>query len=144
MNNNAGQKIRDIIIKETDSIMEMAVVTYILDYGWKHVKELTEEKILEMKSGTNLISDDFIQALVRCAVRICNECNQIEDFLPFIVNYLYVPNAKMRAIGLNKNEIEPCEWEGLLEKFELDYEEDADEIDMIVLNANVVETVKFK
>jgi hypothetical protein len=143
MKNNAGQKVRDVIKINTDSRLEMAVVTYILDTGWEHVKGITEEKILEMKSSTNLIADEVIQSIARAAVIICNECSQVEDFLPFIVNYLYVPNAKMKEIGLNKQDIESYEWECLLEKFELDYEEDADEIDTIILNANVVETVKF-
>jgi hypothetical protein len=144
MKNNAGQKVRDIIRKEFDSRMEMAVITYILDYGWKHIKELTEKKILEMKSGTNLISDDVIQSIARAGMRICNECNQIEEFLPFIVNYLYVPNAKMREIELSKHGLKSYEWEELIEKFDLEYEEDIDDIDLIVLNANVIETVKFE
>ena len=144
MKNNAGEKVRDIIRRNTDSRLEMAVVTYILDTGWEHIKGITEEKILEMKSSTNLIADEVIQSIARCAVRICNECNQIEEFLPFIVNYLFVPNAKMREIELSKHGMKDYEWRELFEKFELDYEEDVDEIDMIVLNANVIETVKFE
>ena len=38
------------------------------------------------------------------------------------------------------------EWENLLDKFDLDYEYDEDEIDIdaIVLNANVIETIKYE
>ena len=142
MKNTAGEKVRDIIRKEFDSRMEMAVVSHILGTGWDKLELVTEESINNVE-GNGLMTKEFCQALVRTSVRICKECDMFEDFLPFIVNYLFVPNAKMREIGLNKNDIDPYEWEGLLEKFELDSEEDANNIDMIVLNANVVETVKF-
>ena len=143
MKNNAGEKVRDIIRRNFDSRLEMAVVTYILDKGWDNVKQLTEENILEIK-GNALMTDEFCQSLVRCAVKICNECNQIEEFLPFIVNYLYVQNAKMKEIELEKEGMDDIEWDYLLEKFDLEDEEDVDDIDMIVLNANVIETVKFE
>ena len=142
MKNNAGEKVRNIIRKEFDSRMEMAVVTYILDNGWENLKEVTEEEILEVK-GNAFMTDEFCQALVRAAVRICKECNQIDDFLPFIVNYLYVDKAKMKEIELSKHGLKSYEWEELLEKFELEDEEDVKDIDLIVLNANVIETVKF-
>ena len=142
MKNNAGEKVRDIIRKEFDSRMEMTVVTYIICSGWTKLEDATEDYINNVE-GNGLMTKEFCQALARAAVRICKECNMFDDLLPFIVNYLYVPNAKMKEIGLNKNDIEPYEWEGLIEKFDLDDEEDIEDIDMIVLNANVIETVKF-
>lgn len=144
MKNNAGQKVRDIIRKEADSRMEMAIVTYILDKGWEVIKQITEKDIKEMKSPSNMMTDEFCRALVRAACRVCNECDQINDFLPFIVNYLYVPKAQMREIELTKEGLKDYEWEILLEKFDLDYEEDADAIDLLVFNANVIETVKYE
>lgn len=142
MKNNAGQRVREIIRKEFDSRMEMAVVTHILGVGWDDLKEVTEEQILKIE-GNGLMAKDFCQGLVRAAARICKECNMFDDFLPFIVNYLYVPNAKMKEIELSKHGMKDYEWEELIEKFELDYEEDVEDIDLIVLNANVIETVKF-
>ena len=142
MKNASGEKVRDIIRKEFDSRMEMAVVTYIIDKGWEHVKQITEEQILETK-GNAFMTDRFVQALVRCSVRICNECSQIEEFLPFIVNHLFVPNAKMKEIELSKHGLKDYEWDNLLELFELYDEEDVNDIDLLILNANVIETVKF-
>ena len=142
MKNNAGEKVRDIIRKEFDSRMEMAVVTHIVDKGWEHVKQITEEEILEVK-GNAFMTDKFIQALVRCAVKICNECDVFADFVPFIVNYLFVPNAKMFEINLEKDDVSNYQWSQILRKSGLDMDEDEDDIDMIVLNANVIETVKF-
>jgi len=142
MKNTAGEKVRNIIRKEFDSRMEMAVVTYILDKGWENVKEITEEEILEVK-GSAFMTDDFCQCLVRAAVRICKECDTFDDFLPFIVNYLYVDKAKMKEIELSKHGMKDYEWEELIEKFDIMDEEDVDDIDMLVLNANVIETVKY-
>ena len=142
MKNNAGEKVRDIIRKEFDSRMEMAVVTYILDNGWEDLKEVTEEDILKVE-GNGLMTKEFCQALVRASVRICKECDTFDDFLPFIVNYLYVDKAKMKEIELSKHGMKDYEWDHLLEEFDLYDEEDVDDIDMLVLNANVIETVKF-
>ena len=142
MKNNAGEKVRNIIRKEFDSRMEMAVVSHILCKGWYTLENTTEEDILKVK-GNAFMTDEFCQALVRAAVRICNECNQIDDFLPFIVNYLYVDKAKMKEIEIYKDEVRRDEWENLIDKFDIMDEEDVDDIDMLVLNANVIETVKF-
>ena len=142
MKNTAGQKVRDIIRKEFDSRMEMAVATHIIATGWDKLELVTEEGINNVE-GNGLMTKEFCQALVRASVRICKECDMFEDFLPFIVNYLFVPNAKMREIELSKNGMKDYEWDHLIEEFELYYEEDVNDIDMIVLNANVIETIKF-
>lgn len=142
MKNNAGEKVRNIIRKEFDSRMEMAVVTYILDNGWEDLKEVTEEDILKVE-GNGLMTKEFCQALVRASVRICKECDTFDDFLPFIVNYLYVDKAKMKEVELSKHGMKDYEWEELIEKFELEDEENIEDIDLIVLNANVIETVKY-
>lgn len=141
MKNNAGEKVRNIIRKEFDSRMEMAVVTHILGVGWDKLEKVTEKEILEVE-GNGLMTQDFCQALIRTAVRICKECNIFDDFLPFIVNYLYVDKAKMKKVEIYKDEVLRDRWENLIE-FDIMDEEDIDDIDMIVLNANVIETVKF-
>ena len=139
MRNNAGEKVRRIIEEEFDGRVEMAVVTYILDKGFENLKEITEEEILEVK-GNALMTDRFCQALVRAAVRICKECHEIDDFLPFIVNYLYVPKAKMNEIDLHYDDYGKYDWEYLLDKLDVEYEESASEIEMITINANVIAT----
>ena len=138
MRNTAGEKVRNIINEEFDGRMEIAVITYILDKGFENLKEISEEEILKVK-GNGLMTDRFCQTLVRAAVRICKECNEIDDFLPFIVNYLYVPKARMKELEVYSSEMLPSQWEEFLDKFNVDYEE-ADKVDMVVLNANVIET----
>lgn len=140
MKNNAGEKVRRIIEEEFDGRVEMTVVTYILDKGFENLREVTEEEILEVK-GNALMTNRFCQALVRAAVRICKECHEIDDFLPFIVNYLYVPNAKMKEISFYLDDFGKYAWEELIDTFDdVDYKDSPSEIKMITLNANVIAT----
>lgn len=133
----AGDNVRDIIRKYFDERVAMTVVTYIIDKGWENVKEITEEEIKEVTGGA-LMSDTFVQALVRTAVKICRETNQIDDFLPFIINYLHVPNASTQSIEIYKSDVTGYNWDRLMDKFNLDYEENYEQIEMIELNANLL------
>lgn len=136
--NNAGEKVRNIINKEFDGRMEMAVITYILDKGFEKLKKMTEENILQVK-GDAFISDEFAQALVRAAVRICKECYRIDEFLPFIVNYLYVPKVKMHDVEIYQDQLTKWRWEELMNELNVDYEESADEIEAVFLKATVID-----
>ena len=139
MKNIAGEKVCKIINEEFDGRVAMTVVSYILENGFDTLRRLTEEDILEVK-GNALMKDRFCQALVRTAVRICNECDEIDEFLPFIVNHLYVPNAKMKEVTLYQDEMTRYRWEEFVDGLDIEYEESADEIEMVVVNANVIET----
>ena len=137
--NEAGIKVKQIIEQEFDGRIAMSVVTYILHHGFDKLKEITEDDILEIK-GNAFMADKFCQALVRCAVRICKECKEIDDFLPFIVNHLYVPKANMHKVTFYQDEMTEYRWASFINILDIDYEENADEIQMVTLNANVIET----
>lgn len=137
MKNTAGEKVKQIINEEFDGRVAMAVVTYILDKGFENLKEVTDEEILEVK-GNALMSDRFVQSLVRAAVRICREVNMIDEFLPYVVNHLYVPNANMKEIEFYKDEMTEFRWERFIDDLDIGYEESPDEIEMVVVNANVI------
>ena len=140
MRTMAGDKVKDIINKEYDARVAMTVITYIIDKGWNYVSQITEEEILEVK-GNAFMTDEFVQALVRTAVKICKETSQIDDFLPYIINHLYVPNAKTGLLDFYKDETTDENWEMMMDVFDIDEEEYDKEITMITLNANVVEIV---
>ena len=133
----AGDKVREIIRDNFDERIAMTVVTYIIDKGWDCVSEITEEEILEIK-GNAFMTDTFTQALVRTAVKICKECNMIDEFLPFVINFLHVPNAATKSIEIYKDDVSEYNWERLLDKFNLDYEEEPEKIEMLELNANLL------
>ena len=137
MKNTAGEKVKQIIHEEFDGRVAMAVITYILDKGFGNLKEVTDEEILKVK-GNALMTDRFCQSLVRAAVRICREVNMIDEFLPYVVNHLYVPNANMKDIEFYKNEMEEEDWAYLIETFDVEYEESPDEVETITLKGNVI------
>ena len=70
-------KIGQIVNKEFDSRMELAVFTYILSIGIDNLKNVTEDEIKKIE-GSRFMTTDFSQALVRCAVEICKKCEIIE------------------------------------------------------------------
>ena len=67
-------KIGKIIEEESDSRMGNAVFAYIMSNGIDAIKEYTDEEIAEIKGNAS----EFNQSLVRCARRICRECEWIE------------------------------------------------------------------
>ena len=129
----AGYKVKAIIEKEFDSRVAMMVVSYILDKGWSYTSSITEEEILTLE-GNGLMTAEFIQALVRTSARICRETSEIDDFLPFIINYLHVPNATTRLVDFYKDECTDETWEMIVDAFDIE-----DDVSMITLNANVAE-----
>lgn len=130
--NKAGKKVKQIINEEFDERMSMTVITYLMEKGTDNLREITEEEILKLK-GNSLMTDEFVQALVRCAVRISNECNEIHDILPFIVNELYVPDASMEFFDFFKNEENEETWKELVNAFGIE-----EEAEIITVNANLL------
>jgi hypothetical protein len=81
-------KIGKIIEEEFDSRMGNAVISYIMDKGMSNVKEITDEQIKKLE-GNGLMT----QELVRCARRICIECEWAE-LIEFIRLHLWcTPNS---------------------------------------------------
>lgn len=131
-------KVKKIIREEFDARVSMMVVQYILDKGTENLSKITEEEILELE-GNGLMTANFVQAFVRCAVRISKECNMIDDFLPFIVTELYVPKAKANNVTLYKEDITYYAWNELLKDLDMDYDEDVDDVTSIELSAVVTD-----
>lgn len=70
-------KIGKIIDEEFDSRMGNMVFVYLVRRGTENIKHITDDQIAQMK-GNELMTQCFIQSLVRCTRRICNECEWIE------------------------------------------------------------------
>ena len=111
--NEAGIKVKEIIRREFDERVGMSVVTYILSKGWDNVKNITEEQIASIEAQP-LMSAEFLQALVRCAVRICNETDMNMDFIPFIIKYQYCATAPAREMQLYKDDFTEDAWNNLV------------------------------
>ena len=118
-------KIGRIIEEEFDSRLSNAVFSYIMDKGIGFIKQITDEDIVQIK-GNGLMTENFSQSLVRCARRICNECEWIE-MIEFIRLHLWcIPTV--HDVYLYREDFTEESFAELLDDLGLDDEEVGNEI----------------
>lgn len=123
-------KIGKIIEEEFDSRMGNAVISYIMDKGIENVKEITDEEIKKIE-GNGLMTAEFLQSLVRCARRICIECEWIE-LIEFIRLYLWcIPTV--HDVYLYKEDFIEESFAELLDNLNLDESEVGEEIKLFAV-----------
>lgn len=123
-------KIGKIIEEEFDLRMGNAVISYIMDEGIENVKEITDEQI-EKIEGNGLMTQNFVQSLVRCARRICNECEWTE-LIEFIRLYLQ-GTPTVHDMYLYKEDFTDESFAELLDDLDLDESEVGNEIKLFVV-----------
>ena len=123
-------KIGKIIEEEFDSRMGNTVVSYIMEKGMSNVKEITDEQI-EKLEGNGLMTAKFLQSLVRCARRICNECEWIE-LIEFIRLYLWC-TPTVYDVYLYKEDFNDESFAELLDNLNLDESEVGEEIKLFAV-----------
>ena len=123
-------KIGKIIEEEFDSRMGNAVVSYIMDKGMSNVKEITDEQI-EKLEGNELMTQDFVQSLVRCARRICNECEWIE-IIEFIRLHLWCTQT-VHDVYLYREDFTEETFAELLNSLDLEEEDVGNEIKLFAV-----------
>ena len=123
-------KIGNIIEEEFDSRMGNAVIAYIMDKGIENVKEITDEEIKNIK-GNGLMTAEFLQSLVRCARRICIECEWIE-LIEFIRLYLWC-TPTVHDVYLYKEDFPDESFAELLHNLDLDESEIGEGIKLFVV-----------
>lgn len=113
-------KIGKIIEEEFDSRMEVMVLSYILENGISNISSITEEEIYNIK-GNKSMPDDFCQALVKCAVKICKECDQME-IMKYIRLYLnFIPTV--REVTIYREDYSEDRFCEILKQLNLDEED---------------------
>ena len=118
-------KIGRIIEEEFDSRVGNAVISYIMDKGIEFIKQITDKDIAGIK-GNGLMTDDFLQSLVRCARRICNECEWIE-MIEFIRLHLWCTPI-VHDVYLYREDFTDESFAELLNSLDLDNDEVGNEI----------------
>ena len=118
-------KIGRIIEEEFDSRVGNAVFSYIMDKGIEFIKQITDEDIAGIK-GNGLMTDVFSQSLVRCARRICNECEWIE-MIEFIRIHLWC-TPTVHDVYLYREDFTDESFAELLDSLDLDNDEVGNEI----------------
>lgn len=115
-------KIGKIIDQEFDSRMESAIFSYILENGFNQLKEVTDKEIENIKSTSELMTDDFCRAMVKAAVRICKECT-VWEYMTDIRCYLNI-EPKIDQITLYKDDYSERTWSNLLQTFNVEEEKE--------------------
>lgn len=123
-------KIGKIIEEEFDSRMGNAVISYIMDKGMSNVKEITDEQIEKLECN-GLMTQDFVQSLVRCARRICNECEWIE-LIEFIRLHLWC-TPTVHDVYLYKEDFTKETFAELLDDLDLEEDEVGSEIKLFTV-----------
>ena len=120
MRNNSADKVKQIINEEFDSRMSGAVVSYIISAGWDNLQKITDEDINKIKSNSDFMTDEYLQGLVRTAVKITKECNLLGEFIPYIIMETYSHNVPVREIVFDTYDFDTKEdWLDFLEQFNI-------------------------
>ena len=123
-------KIEKIIDEEFDSRVGNMVFTYLMDKGIENIKEITDEQIEKME-GNGLMTQQFVQSLVRCARRICNECEWIE-IIEFIRLHLWC-TPTVHDVYLYKEDFTKETFAELLDDLDLEEDEVGSEIKLFTV-----------
>ena len=86
---------------------------------------------IEKLEGNGLMTQDFVQSLVRCARRICNECEWIE-LIEFIRLYLWC-TPTVHDVYLYKENFNDESFAELLDNLDLDESEVGEEIKLFAV-----------
>lgn len=113
-------KIGKIIEQEFDTRVENAVFSYIMDKGIERIKRITDEDIASIE-GNGLCTATFNQNLVRCARRICTECEWIE-IIEYIRLFLFC-TPTVHEVSLYREDFSKDSFAELLYDLDLDDEE---------------------
>ena len=122
---HTNTKIEKIIKEEFDVRMGNAVFSYIMDKGIEFIKQITDEEISKIK-GNGLMTADFVQSLVKCARRICIECEWVE-MIEFIRLHLWC-TPPVHDVSLYREDFSEESFRELLNDLDLDNEEVGNEI----------------
>lgn len=125
---NKNKEISTLIAREYDSRLEASVFSYILDNGIRQLSEVTEEEISNLK-GNGIMTANFVQALVRTAVKICKTYTPMEimEYIRIECNFTPFP----APITLYKNDYTVDDWSNLC--CELDADEEEVEIKILAI-----------
>jgi len=135
-----GEKV-ETIMKRFAPQMAGAVLSYLFDKGISNVRQVTDKEIGNLE-GNGLMTQDFVQSLVKTARAIAIQCDLYEDILPFIVCQLPNMCCQTEEVTVWKQDGDDA-WNAMRDAFEDSIEQhwgyEWDEIDRLVLKAVVVD-----
>lgn len=82
-------KVYEIISNNFDLRCDAMVLSYLFDKGIEFCKSITKEDIDELE-GNGLMTQEFVQDMVKTAAIIANDCSLFNDIIPYVVDRFYV------------------------------------------------------
>lgn len=123
-------KIGKIIEEEFDSRLSNAVFSYIMHNGIDSTKKITDKEISKIKEN-GVMTKELCQSLVRCARRICNECDW-KGMIDFIRLHLCC-KPTVHDLCLCKEDFKKDAFAELLDSLNLDDEEVGNKIKLYAI-----------
>lgn len=123
-------KVGQIIDEEFDGRLESLLFDVILENGIGTCRELKDGYIDEAQ-GNALLGDDVVKAMLKCARRICTECEQKE-----IITYIKVfmnGRPAVHELSLYKDDLTQNGLMELEKALDIDVEEESDYVNMYVI-----------
>lgn len=78
-------KVKQIINDNFDNRMSIMVITYLLgQIGMDQAKTITDDDI-DGVDGNAMMTQEFVQSMIRTARLIAQECDFVHDVLPYII-----------------------------------------------------------
>lgn len=125
---NKNEEISNLIARDFDSRMEASIFSYVLDKGIDQLAGIKESEINELE-GNGFMTANFVQALVKVAVKICKSYTPMEimEYIKVECNFSPFP----AHIMLYKDDYTDEDWSNLC--CELDADEEDTELKILVI-----------
>lgn len=127
---NTNLKIGSIVEKEFDTRMEASVFLYILEKGIDNLSQVSEDEISKVK-GDGFMTANFMQSLIRTAVKICKTYTPMEIMEYIRVSCHFSPFVK--SFTLYKDYFTPEGWNELC--WDLDQDEHETMINALLIRS---------
>ena len=116
------KEISTYINENFDTRCEAMVASYILSKGTEFLRNVTDEEI-SLVEGNGLMTQDFVQALIRTAKHICVNASEMDIMAWIRKECWFTPFPKM--VLLHKKDMSEDLWYDICHELSLDDEEDA-------------------
>lgn len=116
------KKISTYIKENFDTRCEVMVASYILSKGTEYLRNVTDEEI-SLVEGNGLMTQDFVQALIRTAKHICVNATEMDIMSWIRKECWFAPFPKM--VVIHKDDVSEDFYYDLCNELSLDDEEDS-------------------
>lgn len=103
-------KVKEIIKREFDLRCDAMVLAVVMEKGINECKEIKADEY----KGNAMMTDDFVQSLMRAAKRVANECDLFDDIIPYIVERFggKITFGDLKEMIVDEVDVQLVDWNG--------------------------------